>query len=201
MHCEEDLPRTRFESLKENPVTDLFFGKFPIEYGDAFCIFTKKGTVQKLLHHLKYMRQPDIGRYLGLFLGFQILCKPWHEPPDYLIPVPLHPRKKRVRGYNQAEELAYGVYRVCETPVLYNMIHRSSNQTSQTRLNRWDRYLNAQQSYEIRNYENLPLGAHVAIIDDVVTTGATIEACANALLSVRPDVRVSVMAVAIAKNA
>ncbi|TVQ78771.1 MAG: ComF family protein [Flavobacteriales bacterium] len=201
LHCEDDLPLARFDSLRENAVVDLFFGRIPIEYGDVFCLFNKKGTVQRLLHYLKYMRQPEIGRYLGLFMGLQILTRPWEEPPDYLIPVPLHPRKKIIRGYNQADELAFGIQRVCESPVLYNMIRRQKNTSSQTKLNRWERYLNANESYEIENFENLPFRAHVAIIDDVITTGATIEGVGQAILAVRPDIRISVMAAALARNA
>ncbi|MCC5917907.1 MAG: ComF family protein [Cryomorphaceae bacterium] len=200
IYCEEDLPLTRFEKLEDNPVTHVFFGRVPLVYGDAFCYFKKQSAVQRLLHYLKYMRQPGIGRYLGLFMGLQILTKPWPEIPDYIIPVPLHPKKRRIRGYNQAEELAYGVSRVCDAPVLYNVVKRGTHTPSQTKLSRWDRWVNVSDTFYVENTEYLPPCAHILLVDDVITTGATLEACASKLLEVRNDIRISVFSAALAKG-
>jgi ComF family protein len=200
MYCEEDLPLTRFTSTQKNAITDIFYGRIPLLYGDAFCYFRKQGAVQRLLHYLKYMHQPGIGYYLGMFMGFQMLTRPWYELPDYIVPVPLHPGKQRIRGYNQSEELAKGINRVCETPILYNILKRGENTQSQTRLSRWDRWKNVSREFHVENTEGLPPCAHILLLDDVITTGATMEACSAKLLVQRNDLRISVMSAALARE-
>ncbi|MCH8545974.1 MAG: ComF family protein [Cryomorphaceae bacterium] len=200
VYCEEDLPRTRFRSMQSNPVTDIFYGRVPLLYADAFCYFKKNSAVQRLMHQLKYKHQPGVGLYLGRYMGFQLLTRPWHELPDYLIPVPIHEKKRLVRGYNQAEEIARGIHMVCETPLTYNVLQRQSNTGSQTKLSRWDRWKNVETGFQAQFIDKLPPCAHVLLVDDVITTGATLEACAGVLLNHRPDLRISIMSAAIASE-
>lgn len=200
LFCEDELPRTRFRSMQNNPITDIFFGRIPLLYADAFCYFKKQSAVQRLMHQLKYKQQPGVGRYLGLYMGYQLVSRPLHEQPDYLIPVPIHPKKRAVRGYNQAEEIARGMHTVCEAPIPYQVLERSVNAPSQTKLHRWARWENAARSFQANHLLNLPPCAHIMLIDDVITTGATLEACAHVLLEHRPDLRISVMSAALASE-
>lgn len=159
LYCEEDLPRTRFQSMQSNPITDIFFGRIPLLYADAFCFFKKHSAVQRLMHQLKYKQQPGVGQYLGLYMGYQLLSRPLHEHPDYLVPVPIHPKKRAVRGYNQAEEIARGMQQICEAPVPYQLLERNANSTSQTKLRRWERWENASSSFHAREINKLPSNA------------------------------------------
>jgi len=200
LYCEDELPRTRFQSMQNNPVTDIFFGRIPLLYADAFCFFKKQSAVQQLMHQLKYKQQPGVGHYLGLYMGYQLVSRPMHEQPDYLVPVPIHPKKRAVRGYNQAEEIARGMQSVCEAPIPYQLLERTVNTPSQTKLQRWARWENAASSFHAKHIYNLPPCAHIMLVDDVITTGATLEACANVLLKNRPDLRISIMSAALASD-
>lgn len=178
--CMEKLPRTRFDVHSENPVKKLFYGRIPIEFGSAFLHFSADGLTQSIMHLIKYKGRKDLGLTLGRYFGQDLYHRGW-KGADLLLPVPLHPSKLRQRGYNQSQLLAEGIGQGCKMEVNTELIRRTRHTSSQTKKGRWARWENVGDVFETRKPETLR-NLHVALVDDVVTTGATIEACAQALL-------------------
>ena len=186
LKCLCDLPRTGHNFLEENPATYLFGGKVPVYHAAAFLHYEKGGHVQQLIHSLKYHDNREIGFRLGRMAGLRYQKAILSDRPDLLLPVPLHPKKRKQRGYNQSEWIARGL----------NSLRRTKETETQTHKQTYDRWLNMQNIFSVVDREVLA-GKHILLIDDVITTGSTIGACAEALLTI-PGVRVSVLAIAMA---
>ena len=152
--------------------------------------------MQQLIHELKYNDNKEIGFRLGRMAGQNYRQAILSDLPDLILPVPLHPKKKKKRGYNQSEWIARGINSVLKLPVDTNSLCRIRANETQTKKPIYDRWLNVQEIFSVANPEALE-GKHILLIDDVITTGSTLSACAEALLTV-PGVQVSVLAVAIA---
>ncbi len=196
LHCTEDLPRTRFHDDDRNSVEHLFFGKLQLHAASAFLRFTRNGVVQHMLHNLKYQGDREVGLELGRRMARDLMATTRFADVNAVMAVPLHPRKERQRGYNQAQVLVDGMREVWPMRDLGAELGRAILTTSQTRRGRMERWNNVQDAFRLLD----PLafaGTHVLIVDDVITTGATIEACAHALQQA-PDVRISVFACACA---
>jgi ComF family protein len=196
LHCSEDLPRTRFHDDGRNSVEQLFFGKLPLHAASAFLHFSRNGMVQHMLHNLKYRGDREAGLELGRRMARDLMRSVRFADVDAVIAVPLHPRKERQRGYNQAQVLVDGMREVWPMRDLGSELGRTVRTTSQTRRGRMERWTNVQDAFRMLDPAALQ-GCHVLIVDDVITTGATIEACARALQHT-PDVRISVFACACA---
>lgn len=194
--CLYDLPRTRFHDDPQNRVEQLFWGKVPLEAASAFLLFSPHGMVQSMLHRLKYANDREIGMVLGRALGEELKASKRFSTVDTLLPVPLHPKKERVRGYNQCQVLVDGFRESWPLPSAGKELMRVVRTPSQTRKGRMDRWRNVQEAFHLEDPEGLR-GRHVLLIDDVVTTGATLEGCIKAL-SHAPDIRISVCTVACA---
>ncbi|WP_278626519.1 ComF family protein [Parabacteroides gordonii] len=196
LKCLYNLPHTGFDYLKENPTTHLFTGKVMISHAAAFLHYERGGHVQQLIHELKYNDNKEIGFRLGRMAGLDYRQAILSDLPDLILPVPLHPRKKKKRGYNQSEWIARGINSVLKLPIDTSSLCRIKQNETQTKKPVYDRWLNVQEIFTVANPQALE-GKHILLIDDVITTGSTLGACAEALLTV-PGVRVSVLAVAIA---
>lgn len=192
-HCQQTLPLTHHWRDAENEVQKLFWGKVNIQHAGAMCYFTKGGRVQRIVHALKYDGRTDAGLLMGCLLGKSLLDSDW-QMPDAVVAVPLHKTKKRRRGYNQCDFIARGVADAMGLPVVNGALLRLKASESQTRKGVYERWLNVKELFRVATPDALE-GKHLLLVDDVVTTGATIEACAGALLLV-PGVRVSVAALA-----
>jgi ComF family protein len=192
-HCNFHLPITNFQNEIDNEVEQTFWGRVNIKYATAYIVFKKESSVQELLHKLKYKGDKELGFYLGQQMGFSMENSRFNEV-DVIVPVPLHKSRKRARGYNQSEILANGISDVLCKPVIVNVLKRTKANKTQTRKHRFERWQNVQNIFDIENAEMLH-NKHVLLIDDVVTTGATIEACVQALLEI-PGVTVSLAALA-----
>lgn len=194
--CVEDLPRLRGHDDPLNKVEQVFRGRVQLQAASAFLQFTKDGMVQHLLHRLKYKGERDVGLELGRRMAEEVMHSPRFADVDVLIAVPLHRKKEKLRGYNQAQVLVDGMHEAWPLPRretgLLRMVH-TSTQTRRGRLARWG---NVESAFQPSDPEALR-GAHVLLVDDVVTTGATLLSCARALESV-PGIRVSVLACACA---
>ncbi len=194
--CHFHLPKTWFHHDQDNQLTRSFWGRVYLNAAAAFLYFQKGSRVQQLLHRLKYEGHKEIGIYIGKVYGLELMKSPWFRNADVIIPVPLHIKKLRKRGYNQSEMFAEGLAQTMdaklETGCLYRVVH-SSTQTRKSRFQRWE---NVEDIFRIRHPEKLQ-GKHILIVDDVITTGATIESCAQALMTV-PGVKVSAVAIAYA---
>lgn len=187
--CRALLPRTCYELNPDNPLARLFYGKVPLEAVTACFFFSKKGKVQHLIHELKYKNNPEAGIFLGHELGKALSEAPLFQGLDYLIPVPLHPKKERKRGYNQSQMIAQGISDAIGVPIGDGFLVRSENTSTQTQKTREERWKNVRDIFELRHGDRLE-GKYVLLVDDVLTTGATLEACALQLSSVK-GIRIS----------
>jgi ComF family protein len=194
--CEYHLPKTNFHHDPDNPVTRLFQGRVNLEAATAFLFFNKGSNVQRLVHQLKYKGRKDIGIYLGEQYGNLLKNEPQFNSADVIIPVPLHKKRYMKRGYNQSEQFAIGLSGPMNLPVDKYMLSRIKATDTQTRKSRFSRYQNVKEIFAV----NAPLewtGKHLMLVDDVITTGATLESCILAL-QVIPQVRISVVCIATA---
>ena len=198
LKCRYTLPHTGYERYPDNPLAQTFYGRANIHAVTACYFFAKSGKVQHLIHQLKYKGNKDAGAFLGKQLGESLKDAPLFQGIEVIIPVPLHPRRERQRGYNQSLIIAQGISGVTGIPVGNQYLFRTKYNETQTRKTAEERYNNVQGIFELRRQEELK-GKHVLLVDDVLTTGATLESCAHQLESV-PGITISIAAAACAGN-
>jgi ComF family protein len=194
--CYVIIPRTNYHKEEKNPVAQLFWGRCQIEKAAAFSYYNKGSRIQNLIHSLKYKGIKEIGFELGRIYALSLKSSGFITDIDLIIPVPLHPVKKRIRGFNQSDLISTGIAEVTGLPVDTGSLTRSAMSASQTRRSRYDRWTNVEGIFHVTEPARIT-GQHILLVDDVVTTGSTIESCANELLKVQ-GVRVSVLAIAFA---
>ncbi len=181
LRCLSSLPQTNFHLHGNNPIEKLFWGRLPVTYATAQYYFTKESMMQHLIQQFKYRANKELGLYLGKLIGNSLMQSNRFLSIDALVPLPLHEAKERRRGFNQATILCNGIAEVMGKPVLKNAVIRNTPTESQTKKNRVERWQNMDRRFELVN-ENQISGKHVLLVDDVVTTGATLEACGRELL-------------------
>lgn len=194
-HCMYELPLTNFHIEHDNPISQIFWGRVMVEHATAGYFFRKGNRIQKLVHQVKYRGQKEMGAMLGREMG-KSLRDSIFRGIDLIAPVPLHPQKLRKRGYNQSEWIARGIAEMLEKPVDAQTLVRRVLTTTQTRKKRFDRWENVDSGFGLTNSDTFS-GRHVLLIDDVITTGATLEACIHAVLSA-PGTKASVATLAFA---
>ncbi len=194
--CYADLPRTGFHLDPDNEVARLFWGRIPVRNATCFMLFNKESHYRTILYELKYRKQRQIGTEMGRLFGLELRESPFAEA-DLIVPVPIHPSRLRKRGYNQSELIAMGMAGVLQLPVISDLIARTEKTKTQTKKSRYERWENVRDTFRIEFPENIR-DKHVLLVDDVITTGATIEACASSLLAIQ-GVSVSVAALAFTK--
>jgi ComF family protein len=177
------LPETGFANLEQNPVEQIFWGRLPIKQACSMFYYTKDSMVQQLVFEFKYRGNKELAVYMGKLMGQQLANSPHYQTVDYLVPLPLYPSKERKRGYNQAALICEGIASVYNRPVLNDVVIRSVATESQTKKNRLERWENMKGNFMVKN-KTLITGKHLLLVDDVITTGATLEACARALMEV-----------------
>jgi ComF family protein len=180
-NCLVNLPKMEGWLEESNPVRLKFAGRLPVTYAFAFLKFRKSGLVQHLLHQLKYNHHPEIGVRLGMVYAKELINAGLNPSFDCIIPVPLHSSRKRTRGYNQSHEFARGLATVWGTAVSETISIRKSKTTTQTRKSRWQRWENVQAVFDLAAGVDLT-NQHILLVDDVITTGATLEACGSKLI-------------------
>ncbi len=194
--CEHDLPFTRFHDDENNAVEQIFKGRLRLQAASALLRFTRDGIVQHMLHRLKYKGDQDVGLELGRRMARDAMSSPRFADVDTVIAVPLHASKLRQRGFNKAQVLVEGMHEAWPLNDPGRELLRVVSTRTQTRKGRLERWANVKQAFQLAHPEALR-DRHVLLVDDVVTTGATIEACALAL-AVVPGVRLSVFTCACA---
>ncbi|MDY6799977.1 MAG: ComF family protein [Bacteroidota bacterium] len=193
--CLYNLPKTNFHLDIENPVSQLFWGRTKIEYATSFYFYHKGSKYQKMMHKFKYHDCKEIGFILGRYFGSQLKDSVFNQV-DLIVPVPLHKSKLKKRGYNQSEFVARGLSESLEKEVDAKTLIRSVATSTQTRKSRFERWKNVERIFDIKEPERFR-NKHILLVDDVVTTGSTLEACANTLLEV-PETKVSIATLAVA---
>ena len=181
-HCLYDLPYTDFHLHSDNRVAKQLWTRLPFEAAMAMLYFKKGTKVQQLIHNLKYNGKTEVGHHLGNLLGEKLALSVNYKAIDYIIPVPLHPKKERTRGYNQSVCIADGIAEVLGVPVHKTLLIRKKITETQTRKSRFIRYENMLSVFELLEPEQLH-HKHILLVDDVITTGATLEACGNSLIA------------------
>jgi ComF family protein len=184
LSCAECLPLTNYHRYADNPVEKTFWGRIPIIQAASYIYYSKDSLVQRLLHQFKYDGKQDIGIHFGKKMGTTLIEADRFKNIDALIPLPLHPSRQRKRGFNQAEILCAGMAAMMEIPVLSNAVSRTGDTSTQTHKNRISRWENMEGKFFLPDPVSLE-NKHVLLVDDVITTGATLEACGHELMKAK----------------
>ena len=192
--CHYHLPKTNFHLRADNPVMRLFWGRTNICSASSLYSFNKGSKVQHLIHQLKYRGKKEIGISIGKYYGRELKTATAFSSASVVVPVPLHKKKLKKRGYNQSETFAQGLAESLEIECGRDLIERTHASQTQTKKSRFDRWKNVEEVFRVTAPEQLQ-GRHVLLVDDVVTTGSTLEACATRILEI-PGAKVSVLTIA-----
>lgn len=192
--CAIKLPETGFISEPDNPVEKIFYGRINIVNAGAAFYFNKDSLLQRLIKELKYRGNKDAGFYLGKLLGHQLMQTERFNDIDAIVPLPLNPRKERKRGYNQAAIIADGIVSLWQKPVLKQSVERRVFTQTQTHKDRITRWQTMEGVFAVKDKTALE-GKHILLVDDIVTTGATLEACGKEMLDIT-GVKLSIATVA-----
>jgi ComF family protein len=194
--CLYNMPRTNFHLDADNPMAQLFWGRVKVENAAAMYYFEKGSKCRKILHQIKYRGRKELARYIGTIYATELVRSGRFCDIDVILPVPLHPSRLKKRGFNQSEWFAQGLAEIMDKPLPGELLVRvlgAETQTGKTRIERWE---NVRDNFRLSHPEMIE-NKHALLVDDVVTTGATLEACALVLLA-HPGVRVSILTLAYA---
>lgn len=181
--CFENLPRTQFSYLTENNIDRIFYGRLNLKAAHSEFYFSKGQLIQNLIHQLKYKGNKEIGVYLGQLMGQSLLLNHRFKEIDFIVPVPMFKQKEIKRGYNQADIIAQGVADAMEIPIAKDLVQRIQFTSTQTKKDRTERWDNVKNTFRIRD-EQLLKNKSVLLVDDVITTGATLESCGESILKI-----------------
>lgn len=196
-HCCIQLPRTHYETWPDNPVEQMFWGKIPLERAVSYFFYNRTGNFRFVLYRLKYRGCKELGEMIGREMAGELLRSGFFETIDCIVPVPLHEKKQRRRGYNQSEWIARGIAAVTGIPLEATAVVREKNTETQTHKTAAERWENVTGVFALLRPE-LFVNKHVLIVDDVLTTGATTVSCASVFCEVE-GIRISVLTMAVAE--
>jgi ComF family protein len=181
IRCLSDLPATNFHLHSNNPIEKIFWGRLPLTYATSQYYFTSESLIQRLMHQFKYKNNKELGFYLGRLMGEMLSESNRFIYTDALVPLPLFKSKERKRGFNQATVICEGISSVMNKPVWTDVVRRKKHTESQTKKSRIERWMNMENRFELINPSRIE-GKHIVLVDDVITTGATLEACGIEIL-------------------
>ena len=193
--CFLKLPRTNYHLTPENQAIDRLAGKVSLMKASSYFYYTKGGVAQKLIAEIKYRGNQNLGEWIGRYLAKDMISSGFFQDIDCMVPVPLHRLKEKKRGFNQAKKIAEGISRITKIPLETTNVYREKANISQTGKGLFDRWKNTRYLFNIK-YPDLFKKKHILLIDDVLTTGSTLEAVAQSLLKSQ-DIKISILTVAI----
>jgi ComF family protein len=196
--CINELPKTGFEKHIHNPTSSIFYGRLPLQFAFSWLFYNKGSLAQHLIHQIKYKRNIKLGKFMGLQLGMAMLETGLYNDVDVLIPLPLNKKKLAKRGYNQAMLLCQGMAEALQKPVEDVAVFRNRFTETQTKKSRLERISNVEQVFDLQDGHTLK-NKHALLVDDVITTGATMESCGQILLQV-PGLKLSMASLAAAST-
>lgn len=196
LHCRINLPKTNFHLTADNSIQKIFTGRCLLERATSYLYFAKGGIVQSLLHALKYKGRIDVGEYLAGIAVQDLLNSKFLKDVDIIVPIPLHPKKLAKRGFNQSEIIAKALASASGIALDTENLHRAIFTETQTRKSRFGRWLNVEAVFQLKNPE-LFNHKHILLVDDVITTGSTVESCILKMVSV-PEIKISLFTLAVA---
>lgn len=180
VRCQADLPRVRTISFEENDIARIFWGLVPIEKGISFFHYTPHSPHSRILFELKYHNHPEVGKTMGRMMAEELKATNFFNGIDLIVPIPLSRKKERQRGYNQSDWIAWGISEATGIPTDTTSVVRTKSNPSQTTLDHRQRRENVRDIFAVRHPGNLE-GRHILLVDDVITTGATMLSCAEAI--------------------
>lgn len=190
--CAENLPRTRFhEKPYDNIMARMFWGRMPVERVAALFYYYPHSRTSRIVHDFKYYHRPDVAEHMGKMMAEEFMDSGFFDGIDVVVPLPLTPKRRRERGYNQSLHIAKGVADVTKMPIDDDVVERIRFDESQTKKNVWERVTNVENVFRLKNASRL-VGKHVLLIDDITTTGATLASCGEEMAKAG-DVRISVL--------
>lgn len=192
--CRHDLPIICYKDYKDNKITKAFYGRIPIEKANSFLFYRKDGKTKDLIHALKYKGNQEVGTFIGNWFGSILKKSNEFTDIDCIIPVPLHPKKQKKRGYNQLTTFGITLSKHLEKPYIDDFLIRISTSKTQTFKQRFERFSNNDTKFSIPNLSTLK-NKHIIVIDDVITTGATLESCCKELLHAE-NIKISIVTMA-----
>jgi len=195
LSCFLKLPKTNYHLIPENPAIERLAGKVSLEKASSYFYYSKGGIAQKLIAEIKYKGNRNLGEWIGSYIAKDMISRGFFQEIDYLLPVPLHRSKEKKRGFNQAEKIAEGIAQVTNIPIETNNVFRIKANTSQTKKGVFERWRNTVDLFHVNN-PDLFNGKHILLIDDVLTTGSTLEAVTQSLLKSQ-GVKISILTLAI----
>lgn len=198
-YCRWEIPLTNFWRKPDNPVTAIFHGHLPVVNASAFYFFVSNSNFRDLIHDFKYHNNWLLARKMGEWYGAELASSQLYADIDLIVPVPLHIRKKIKRGYNQSEYIAEGISKATGFPLDAKSVRRSTHNTSQTRRRKSERWQNVEGIFAVHKPDALR-GKHLLLVDDVLTTGATIISLGETILKAVPDCRLSVATLAVSRS-
>ncbi len=193
--CRHKLPLGNFHKVNAKKIEKVFYGRAKIENATSLLLFEKDSLVQNLIHNLKYRGREEIGKELGVWLGQELSQSSVYQNIDAVIPVPLHPKRLRERGFNQVEKFGQEIAEKLNAEYVDFVLKKNSYNKKQSKNSRLTRWINTSETFGIQN-ESLLANKHILIVDDIVTTGATLEACIQVLKSI-PGIKISIATMAI----
>ncbi len=198
MRCKAKLSPSDMYLVQDNEFIDRLWGRLPLQSGAAAYYFSRYSPIRMAIHHLKYKNKPDIGLLIGREFGRKLRDSEAFKTIELVLPVPLHPKKERLRGYNQSALFAQGLAEAMDVPMMSKVLLRKHFTETQTRKKRMERFQNVEEVFVVEHPESIE-GKHVLLADDVLTTGATLEVCGQRLLEVK-GTRLSCATIAIASK-
>jgi ComF family protein len=194
--CLNTIPKTGFHKKPGNKLEQLFAGRFPFVRIASFAAFVKDGSIQQMIHELKYNHKPDLGIFIGRLCASSMQGSVFLQDIDGLAPVPLHPNREKKRGYNQSQKLAEGIASETGIPVLNGNLVRIVDNVSQTKQSKYERWSNTEGIFDVKDY-SLFEGKHLLLIDDIITTGSTLESCVKTILKGTGNTKISIYSVGV----